>query len=69
MEKHGRFLIFAWNLGDEDVNDNPLSKIIESVDTNDEVNKAIREHSDFDFISVFDCDERETIMELDNIPF
>ncbi len=65
--KYKRFLLFAWDIGDE--TDNPLGKIRDSFDLISEANESIVKYGQYDFVSVFDCEERETIIEQDNIPF
>ena len=67
-----RFLIFAWSFADQPegiTNDNPLDKIQASFDTQEEADEEILNLLHFDFISIFDCQERKTILELDNLPF
>lgn len=67
-----RFLIFAWSFAENKEgipNDNPLDKIQASFDTQEEADKEILDLLHFDFISVFDCQERKTVSEIDNLPF
>lgn len=67
-----RYLVFAWNLAEEPEgisNDNPLDKIKVSCETPEEADAETLELLDYDFITVFDCVERKTVSELDNIPF
>ncbi len=67
-----RFLIFAWDLmneGEGIPNENPLDKIRESCDKEDEAMERMMEYSHFDFITVFDCEKRIVISDEDNIPF